>query len=127
MDVKDILNIDGFVVVSGNNTGIIRFLVPMDNETNITYFPETNPLPFLIGEIERWVKEEVYQVIITNSPFVVDAFDVFCVKHKKPVRFFLANEGLEEVTDCVSKIYDTILPALAKLKETRYDNENPIE
>lgn len=123
-EVKDALAFDGFVVVTGKNSSLFRCIVPEGTKTPITYHPETIELNYLVERIEKWVKDGIHQVVVTSSPFVIDALDVFCTKYKKPIKFFLMDKEMEDVTDNISKIYDSVLPALAKLKEVRHENEN---
>lgn len=71
-------------------------------------------------------------VITTHSPFFSDAIDVFSAVHgtRENTSFYLSKSDgphaeLADVSHNVGLIYDIITPALAKLKELRYNVNNP--
>lgn len=113
----------------------------------LSYHPEAeegedNRPRSVIRRIEKMCKTRCKGIVITQSPFVIESFELFGRKFNCPVRFFIWGdekepEGIEieddpetdkviEVTDNTAKIYNITCDGLGYLETERYMQNNGV-
>lgn len=141
MNINDLLKIkDSILIVTG------EFASTFDDSC-LSYHPECaegedNRPKAVVKRIEEYCKTHQTGIVITHSPFVFEAFELYGKKYGVNVRFFIWGDGpcddpdfydedldidameLTECTDNTSVLYDITVQALSVLKTERYDQEN---
>lgn len=113
----------------------------------LSYHPEAqdfgdNRPKTVIKNIEEMCKMHCNGIVITHSPFVFDAFELYSKKYNHKVRFFIWGDRpydedvhtkikpsdieLTECTDKTSMLYDIACRGIEILKTERYYQENSL-
>ena len=112
-----------YLIKSLIENGVIR-----ENGTLILDEPEVHLHPewqLKFAEIIVLLQREfaLHVLINSHSPYLVEAIDIFSKKNgiNNSVKYYLAKDGIEDVTDSIDKIYEQMYVPLNLLEELAED------
>lgn len=112
-----------YLIKSLIENGVIR-----ENGTLILDEPEVHLHPewqLKFAEIIVLLQKEfgLHVLINSHSPYLVEAIDIFSKKNgiNNSVKYYLAKDGIEDVTDSIDKIYEQMYVPLNLLEELAED------